>query len=62
MDLAPERILYVGNSVKYDIIGAKRAGMKAALVCPSWLKRCSHNGNADFIFSDYRQLYSFVLP
>jgi putative hydrolase of the HAD superfamily len=61
LDLPPERILYVGNSVKYDIIGAKRAGMKAALIKPPLLKNRRHNGNADFIFSDYRQLYTFVL-
>ncbi|MDR2021008.1 MAG: HAD family hydrolase [Treponema sp.] len=61
MGLPPERILYVGNSVKYDIIGAKRAGMKAALVSPCLLKKRRHRGNADFIFSDYRQLYTFVL-
>ena len=28
----PERILYVGNSRGYDVLGAKRAGMQAALV------------------------------
>jgi putative hydrolase of the HAD superfamily len=61
LGLSPERILYVGNSVKYDIIGAKRAGMKAALINPPLLKNRRHNGNADFIFSDYRQLYTFVL-
>jgi putative hydrolase of the HAD superfamily len=61
MNLVPERILYVGNSVRYDIIGAKRAGMKAALVCSSWLKKRFCTGNADFVFSDYRHLASFVL-
>lgn len=56
-----ERILYVGNSVRYDIIGAKRAGMKAALVTPSIIKRFHRPGNADFVFSDYRQLSKYVL-
>jgi putative hydrolase of the HAD superfamily len=61
MGLPPEQILYVGNSVSYDIIGAKQQGMKAALVS-SPLRRCRRNtGNADFVFSDYRQLRAFVL-
>lgn len=61
MALPPERILYVGNSVSYDIIGAKQAGMKAALIS-SPLRKCRRNrGNADFVFSDYRQLCGFVL-
>jgi putative hydrolase of the HAD superfamily len=61
MALPPERILYVGNSVSYDILGAKRQGMKAALVSAP-LQLCRRNtGNADFVFSDYRQLREFVL-
>ena len=32
--LPPEQILYIGNSHKYDVIGAKNAGMKSA-----WLVR-----------------------
>jgi putative hydrolase of the HAD superfamily len=55
-----DRILYVGNSVSYDIVGAKRAGMKAALVTSPWTSRRSR-GNADFTFSDYRQLSLYVL-
>jgi putative hydrolase of the HAD superfamily len=61
MGTSPERILYVGNSVKYDIIGAKQAGMKAALIRHPFLNQCRHNGKADFIFSGYRQLYTFVI-
>jgi putative hydrolase of the HAD superfamily len=53
-----DRILYVGNSVSFDIEGAKQAGMKAALVASPWVKS---RGNADFTFSDYRQLSSYVL-
>jgi putative hydrolase of the HAD superfamily len=61
MDIPPERILYVGNSVVYDIAGAKQAGLQAALVCspPGKLKR--RDRGADFVFSDYRQLRKFVL-
>jgi putative hydrolase of the HAD superfamily len=61
MALPPERILYVGNSVSYDILGAKRQGMKAALVSAPLQKYRRHTGNADFVFSDYRQLLKFVL-
>jgi putative hydrolase of the HAD superfamily len=60
MTLPPERILYVGNSVSYDIVGAKKQGMKAALIRTP-LQRFRPHGGADFIFSDYRQLRKFVL-
>jgi putative hydrolase of the HAD superfamily len=60
MGLSPERILYVGNSVAYDIVGARQAGMRAALVC-SLGKLRRKTGGADFVFSDYRQLREFVL-
>jgi putative hydrolase of the HAD superfamily len=60
MGLRPEHILYVGNSVPYDIAGAKQAGLRAALVTPlgtlNWNK-----DSADFVFSNYRQLRKFVL-
>jgi putative hydrolase of the HAD superfamily len=59
--LPPGRILYVGNSVSYDIIGARKAGMKAALVSSPLQKNRRHNGNADFIFTGYRQLTDYVL-
>jgi putative hydrolase of the HAD superfamily len=59
--LAPERILYVGNSVSYDIKGAKGAGMGAALVSSPLRKRRRYDGGADFVFDDYRQLRNYVL-
>jgi putative hydrolase of the HAD superfamily len=61
MGLSPERILYVGNSVAYDIIGAKEAGLQAALVCCPLAALNRKKGGADFVFSDYRQLRKFVL-
>jgi putative hydrolase of the HAD superfamily len=32
MNLPPEKILYVGNSLSYDVGGAKKAGMKTAWI------------------------------
>jgi putative hydrolase of the HAD superfamily len=61
MSLPPERLLYVGNSVAYDIIGAKKAGMKAALITSPLKKGRCPDGGADFVFSDYRQLSAYVL-
>jgi putative hydrolase of the HAD superfamily len=61
MGIKPERLLYVGNNVTYDIAGAKQVGMKAALVSsPLRINRRRH-GNADIVFSDYRQLRDYVL-
>jgi putative hydrolase of the HAD superfamily len=54
----PEKILYVGNSRKYDVRGAKQAGMKAALISWPFKQGCP---DADFVFSDYRKLAQFVL-
>jgi putative hydrolase of the HAD superfamily len=61
MGLKPERILYVGNSVPYDIVGAKKAGMRAALISFPFKKRGGQTGNADFVFSHYRQLAAYML-
>jgi putative hydrolase of the HAD superfamily len=55
----PENILYVGNSSRYDVAGAKRAGMKAALL-KTGLPVITGN-KADFTFRDYRQLQKFML-
>ena len=66
----PAQILYVGNSLKYDVIGAKRAGMQTALISRSvWStgggrlnsKPDKNSDKPDFIFRDYRQLFDFVL-
>ncbi len=54
----PERILYVGNSIRYDVIGARSVGMKTALVS----SHARHKKAADFVFSNYRQLRQFVIP
>lgn len=57
---SPQQILYVGNSVPYDVKGAQRAGYSSALIDRRWWGfPCS--GEAQFIFKDYRQLRSYVL-
>ena len=59
----PENILYVGNSLLYDVAGAQRSGMKTALLAKPLTPRRQTSGTtkADFIFHDYRQLRDFVL-
>ncbi|MCL2070507.1 MAG: HAD family hydrolase [Treponema sp.] len=60
METPAEQILYVGNSVPYDVGGARNAGMKAALIRPRW-KRRAPGLLPDFVFHDYRQLRDYVL-
>ena len=60
MGMPPEKILYVGNSIPYDVEGSSRAGMKAAHIRSRW-KRASSVKKADFSFYDYRQLCDYVL-
>ncbi len=55
LGLKPERILYVGNSVRMDALGARRAGMKSALVSPR------RRPEADFSFWDWSRLVEFAL-
>lgn len=63
LGIAPEKICYVGNSRRYDIRGARMAGMKAALI--GGHSRTGHSRSGltapDFVFNDYRQLLDFVL-
>jgi len=62
MNLPPEKILYVGNSVSYDVAGALNAGMKTA-----WIRifpkqiRVKKGPKPDFSFSNYRQLSNYML-
>ena len=55
LDAPPEKILYVGNSYRYDIEGASAVGMRTA-----WYTRNRDKGAADFAFSRYRELRSWV--
>jgi putative hydrolase of the HAD superfamily len=61
LDMDPARILYVGNSVSYDIRGAKNAGFKAALISPPVPFAKKRLLQADFTFFDYRKLTHYVL-
>ncbi|MCP4367844.1 MAG: HAD family hydrolase [Deltaproteobacteria bacterium] len=45
LNVAPDRALYVGDSIKYDIVGAKAAGMKTTLF--------SKQSNRDCNVADY---------
>ncbi|MCL2007659.1 MAG: HAD family hydrolase [Treponema sp.] len=64
METEPADILYVGNSIPYDVEGARNAGMKAALIRPWWKKQSLKGLGKDFscfVFNDYRQLSKYVI-
>lgn len=62
LDVKPEEILYVGNSVKYDVVGSKRAGMKSAYILKGIKKIFNIKQKvADISFKNYRQLSDIVL-
>jgi putative hydrolase of the HAD superfamily len=58
LGLEASRILYVGNSLSYDIRGAKNAGLMTAFITP-WRRR--RPAEADFVFFSYRKLGQYVL-
>ncbi len=62
LGVKPEEILYVGNSIKYDVMGARNSGMKTAYLLKGLRKilniKCSL---ADISFKNYRQLKNIVL-
>jgi len=62
MNLPPEKILYVGNSLPYDVAGASKAGMKTAWIRTFPLPDFHKNlPKPDFSFSNYRQLFNYML-
>jgi putative hydrolase of the HAD superfamily len=63
LNLEAQEILYVGNSRRYDVDGARLAGMKTALIKRSVFSTgyCPDTGWADFVFRNYRQLREYVL-
>lgn len=57
-----EQILYVGNSIKYDLFGAKNAGMKTAIIAGRIKRIFSKKLKmADIVFSNYRQFMNILL-
>ncbi len=62
LNLNPDEILYVGNSIKYDLVGAKNAGMKTAVIAGG-LKKIFNKKlrQADVVFSNYRQFIDILL-
>lgn len=62
LNVPAENILYVGNSVSSDIIGAKNAGMQTAYIAPWWkiLFKILPK-QADYSFCRYRKLQKIVL-
>lgn len=62
LELKTEEILYVGNSVRFDVRGAKNAGMKTAIIA-SQLKKLYKKTvrEADIVFSDYKKFTDMVI-
>lgn len=56
LSCAPADILYVGNSEEYDVVGAKDAGMDAALIARTVPART----RADFTFFDFADLVRYI--
>jgi putative hydrolase of the HAD superfamily len=62
LGVPPEQILYVGNSIKSDIDGARAAGLKTAYIMPLWRRLLGFKlKQADISFGSYRQLRKIVL-
>ena len=56
------RILYVGNSLRSDVRGARSVGMKTACIVSGFDRILGRKAReADISFSSYRQLAGFVL-
>ena len=61
LEVPAERILYVGNSHKYDVEGPKKLGMKAGWFIPwVWGKFGVKSKIADITFRHYSQLEKFI--
>jgi len=61
MGLPCGRIMYVGNSHSYDVIGAFKAGMKTAWIRSPLAVSAGKEPKPDFSFHNYRQLQKFML-
>ena len=57
LGVTPEEILFVGNSHKYDVMGSKGAGMKAAWIITPFQKFFGKKSeNAEITFCHYSEL------
>lgn len=56
LGLEPEEVLYVGNSRRYDVAGARAAGMGSALRRP-----LGRLGEADLVFSRWEDLERYAI-
>lgn len=62
LDVPEEQILYVGNSYRYDVIGSKNAGLKAAWFIDKKKKsKLKGKDQADIMFRDYYELEKKIL-
>lgn len=62
LGIAPENILYIGNSHKYDVVGSKNAGLKSAwFVSPTSKIFKKKSDLADIIFYNYSQLREILI-
>jgi putative hydrolase of the HAD superfamily len=61
LDADPGRILYVGNSLRSDIRGARQVGMQTAWITSRRNAQKHTPRPADFCFDNYGQLREFVL-
>ena len=62
LEVEPSQILYVGNSIKFDVRGANYAGMKSAIITSPLKKFFSKKiKEADISFSNYRQFLNIMI-
>ena len=62
LDVKPGEVLYVGNSIRYDVKGALNAGMRSAYLLKGWRKIFNKPPkDVDISFKNYRQLLDIVL-
>jgi len=57
MNLPPEQILYVGNNYNYDVVGARKAGMKTA-----WITDRPGKLRADMVMKNFRDFSKKLIP
>ncbi|MBP5450719.1 MAG: HAD family hydrolase [Treponema sp.] len=62
LGVRPGEVLYVGNSIRYDVRGSLNAGMRSAYLLKGWRKIFNKPPkDVDICFKNYRQLLDIVL-